>query len=243
MAERAGAPLAPAMAMGQSGAAVRAEFYLCLARAFLAPTLDMHSALMRHLADDLEEMAREAAYPIEGTVASFRSAIASFPQPLELMRLYAALFLVPPAPVHINAGFYLDGAVMGDSVRAMEACYSRLGVVRSDRFRDTSDHVAVQLEFLSLLFCRQTQLTDVSFGQEKLPVTAQAFLDSFVCHWVKPFRADLEMATAGLDAQANPYLHLAEMIEKAVGVDVTASYPRVPRAMRAAAAGRWPVGR
>lgn len=212
MAERADVP---PPAAGQGGAAVRAEFYLCLARAFLAPTPGMHWALTRQLADDLEDMAGEAAYPIAGIVARFRAAIAGFAEHLDLLRLYAALFLVPPTPVRINAGFYLDGTAMGDSVRAMEACYSHLGVVRSAGFRDTSDHVVVQLEFISLLFCRQAQLC-------VRPVTAQAFLEAFVCQWVKPFRTDMEQATAAL-AQPNPYLHLAQMLEQAAGVDVADS--------------------
>lgn len=205
MAERADAPWQP------GGAALRAEFYLCLARAFLAPMQRSHLALTRHLADDLGQLAGQAGYPIAGLVAQLRAASAGYAAHLDLMRLYAALFLVPPTPVRINAGHYLDGMVMGGSVRAIEACYSRLGVARSAGFRDTSDHVAVQLEFLALLFGRQAQRCPA-------PLTPQDFLEAFVRHWVRPFRADLERASAAL-GRPNPYLHLAQMLEQAAGAD------------------------
>jgi len=184
----------------------RAEFYLCLARAFLAPKEGAaYRAFARYLADDLEDLSGRLGYPVSSELVGLRAAAET--DHLALLQAYSRLFLAPPAPVHINAGFYLDGAIMGGGVAAMEAWYRRHGVERSERLHDLSDHVSVQLEFVAYLYA-----ADAAPGAEQ-------FLDAFVRRWLPPFCADLERAAARCGAAAASYLHLARLLRAAVECD------------------------
>ncbi|TXF09976.1 TorD/DmsD family molecular chaperone [Pelomicrobium methylotrophicum] len=206
--------IAPAPA---EGLRLRAEFYLCLARAFLPPRTeaDFH-ALTALLADDLGDLARRLDYPIADELSEFRAAASALADPISLLRTYAALFLTPPAPVPINGGIYLDGSLMGESVRAMEDCYRRCGVERDERFRDLSDHMAVQLEFVAYLYARAAESPA---GEAELPLTAGEFLGAFPRRWLPAFCDKLETATRKLGIAPNPYTPLARILRCAVAKD------------------------
>lgn len=49
---------------------------------------------------------------------------------------------------------------------------------------------------------------------------AEQILSQFVVHWVGPFRAELETATGRFRLAANPYLHLARVLEAVVRHEV-----------------------
>jgi TorA maturation chaperone TorD len=188
-----------------------AEFYLCLARAFLpADTEEAWTALRDDLADNLEELATLRDYDISLPLAGYRSEIASIPNQLSLLQTYSSLFLVPPRKVSANTGLYLDGALSGGSVMAMEAAYRSARLVRSDDFKDLADHISIQLEFVgySFLTCHDTMPDDPVDG-------ARSFLGQFVLAWLPPFIRELQLA----DEVANPYLHLARILEAAVTID------------------------
>jgi TorA maturation chaperone TorD len=206
----------------------KAEFYFCISQAFLPPTTDAaYEALRDHLADDLGELASAPGYPVAASLGAWREAMDRVPDQEALLVTYSRLFLVPgdvrPA---INAGAYLDGAVNGSSVAAMEDCYRRCGLEPDQaQLADLPDHVARQLEFVAYLYAmaaareRGEAVTDP-------PVSAGEFLAMFVARWASSFRADLEAATARFGLDANPYVALARILEQAAGLDAVVARPR-----------------
>ncbi|HXF65195.1 MAG TPA: molecular chaperone TorD family protein [Burkholderiales bacterium] len=187
----------------------RAAFYLCLSRAFLPPPgRAARAALGGLLAEDLEELAGGLGYPCAAELRALRAALAEVPGPLALLRCYSELFLVPPAPVPLNAGLYLDGAVMGPFTAEVEARYAGAGLARSERFRDLPDHVALQLEFVAYLCACEAQAGEG-------PARSREFLASCVEPWLAPFVAALEQACAR-NAHARVYLSLARILQAAL---------------------------
>lgn len=212
----------------------QAEFYLCLARGFLAPREESAWLGMKEcLAGDLAELARELGLDAGGEIAEYRAAIAAMPDALSLLQTYAALFLMPPAPAPLNTGLYLDGGLAGPSVTAMEACYRKCGVERDSGFRDLSDHPAVQLEFVAYLLAREAQ--HAAGRGEAPPVRGAEFLESFVRGWAPGFAAALEKASRER-ACANPWLPLARLLAAAAerdaepmpGVEAAPARPPAP---------------
>ena len=211
----------------------RAEFYLCLSRAFAAPTGSGDLALLcEELPADLQELAAECGYNLADALADYRAAIATVPDGESLLVTYSRLFLVPgdrhPA---LNTGVYLDGAVGGGSVRAMETCYQRCGLEKDEGFPDLPDHLSVQLEFVAWLLGAEMAAAEgqtnppVSAsrfvaGQAKPPLSAAEFLQSFVARWVRPFREDIAAAEIRFGLSHNPYLALARLLETAVLTDL-----------------------
>lgn len=200
---------------------LRAEFYLCLARAFATPSDPrMWSALREVLADELGELAAELGYAIADPLSRLRDEMQRIGDPMQLLQVYSAIFLAPPAPARINVGMYIDGAMDGGSVKAMEEAYRQCGVERDPEFRDLSDHVTVQLEFVSLLYARQAACF-VGDGQA-LPVEPGQFLHDHARRWVDPLCADLARAAAERELAANPYLPLAQILQATVACDAVA---------------------
>ncbi|MBI3575215.1 MAG: molecular chaperone TorD family protein [Gammaproteobacteria bacterium] len=207
----------------------RAEFYLCLARAFLPPrTDDDHRALAVYLADDLADLAGEIGYPISEPLAQLRAAFGALPEPLALLQLYSKLFLTPPAPVALNTGRYLDGAVMGGSVQAVADWYRRHGLERTESFHDLPDHVTLQLEFVARLFAGAAVAHRAGDDPEarRLEAEARAFFGAFAARWLPGFCAALERTHAKHRLPA-PYLHLAHILCAAVECDTAVGAPRV----------------
>jgi TorA maturation chaperone TorD len=201
----------------------RAEFYQCLARAFLAPRDEALAQAMRDaLADDVGELAAEIGYAIDAPLAHYREQIGWVAGPAALLQIYSSLFLAPPVPARINAGMYLDGAMNGGSVKAMEEAYLACGVERDERFRDLADHVTVQLEFVAMLYAAQAAMFAGEADGEPPPVDPGEFLHAFARRWVGPLCADLTRATRERELDANPYLPLARILEAAVACDAVA---------------------
>ena len=148
-------------------AQARAEFYLCLARAFAVPTApDLFGAMRDALAADLRAIAGDAGdldgaatETFDGALTAYESAIAAIPDQPALLRLYSRLFLVPgDAHPSLDTGIYLDGAPEGRSVGAMASWYDRCGLAPSLASTSGSapsarpDHLSVQLAFVAWLF-------------------------------------------------------------------------------------------
>lgn len=202
----------------------RAEFYLCLARAFMPPaTEEAYRGLTCYLADDLTELGERLGYPVDGALGDLRAALAEVPDPLSLLQLYSKLFLTPPAPVSLNAGLYLDGTLLGASVLAMERHYRCHGVERAASFHDLPDHVALQLEFVALLLGRAAACARQGDhgGAAAAQTQAEAFLATFVRPWLPALCASLDAAMAA-HGRASPYLHLARLLRVAVEQDTAA---------------------
>lgn len=184
----------------------RAEFYLCLARSFLTPAQVGFAALRETLAEDLEALCEVLGYRAERAIEDYRRTMAAMRDEEDLALAYSTLFQAPPRLAHLNASAYLDGMVMGGSVTAMEQCYRRCGVERSDTFRNLSDHVSVQLEFVAYLY-----------ASGRREVAPEHFLDAFVRQWLPGFLSDLEAASPRV--RANPYFALARVLSAAVEHD------------------------
>lgn len=188
----------------------KADFYLTLAQAFMAPIAPSAAAAMLcgDLAADLAEFDREIGYGLEEEIDACQRELDVVGHPDHLLVLYSQLFLAPPRRVQINAGTYLDGVFNGGSVRELETCYAAAGTSRSEEFRDLADHVSLQLEFVAHLYA--------TGGRE--PTPAQ-FIDRYPARWIAPLLADIELAATELELRANPYRHLARILQKAVEFD------------------------
>lgn len=198
----------------------RAEFYLCLAHAFLTPDSEAAWLGLRDaLADDLDDLVADLALPDNPHVADYRAAIAAIPDQPTLLSIYSALFIAPPRRTTINTGSYIDGALNGGSVLAMEDAYRRGGLERSDAFKDLSDHLSIQLEFVASRLLARLENSSADTGAEE-------FLATFVTRWLPPFIADLERE----GISPNPWLPLARLLQAAVLRDTAAvPLPAPPR--------------
>lgn len=195
-----------------------ADLWAVLGRAFSVPR-DAHfvRAFIDDLPSDLREIAQALGLQAQEVLNQFETAARTLADPLELQRLYAALFLVPPAPVALNTAVYLDGTVLGPSELAMNAAYARCGFRRDPQFRDLADHPAAQFEFLARLFARAAAARRRG-EEEGVRVDleeAERFLATFPRRWITPFCSALERACA--ERGLNPcYLWLARFLWLAI---------------------------
>lgn len=220
---RTASAIAPAEPSGHPDS-LRAEFYLCLARAFLAPASETQAfALREHLAEDLLDLSRALGYPADEAVQAYREAIAQVPDAPSLLALYSRLFLVPgDAHPSINAAAYLDGAIFGDTVFELMDCYARRGLEKREDLADLPDHVSVQLEFAALLFADEAAGRGSDAERDAGP-DAREFLGRYVARWAAPLRRDLESAGVRFQLAANPWLALARILETAASADTAAA--------------------
>ena len=210
----------------------RRDFWLCLARAFAPPAGgDYHAAFAEDLPADLDAIAGEIGLELGAQIAAFRDAAARAGDSEALQKLYAGLFLTPPAPVMINAGYYIDGGLMGATEKALNAWYGHHGFARHEHFRDLSDTVAVQCEFLSLLYDKAGAAAEADEDLEAMAYVGEAerFIDAYPRHWVTPMLRELERAVERRDL--NPaYAHLLRVLWLAVEDVVAHSGTRIEKA-------------
>lgn len=204
----------------------RAELYLCLARAFDTPAGPGRAEALRDLlAADLEDLAGVLRLPLAPWIAAWRDAAQRLPRPLDWLQAYSAIFLAPPVAARINAGWYLDGALNGGSVRALEEAYRRCGLQPDPAFHDLADHVSLQLQCAAALFDQEAA------GGQGTVEGAGEFLHRFPSAWLPGFCADLERAQQGRELPANPWLPLARILEGAVAAHAVAP-PQDPKQSR-----------
>ncbi|MBX9811056.1 MAG: molecular chaperone TorD family protein [Burkholderiales bacterium] len=190
-----------------STSGAKAEFFVCLARAFQPMrTPEAEDAFAHVLADDLLELAAEAGYDIGDAAVRF-AACAADPE-VRLLTDYSALFLVPPVPVPLNAGLYLDGGLLGQGTQAMLERYREVGLAPDERFRDLPDHVSMQLEYVAVMFARAAN------GDPACAVRANEFLARFVLRWIPAFSRALQAAAERIPA-AHAYGALAAILDAA----------------------------
>jgi TorA maturation chaperone TorD len=192
---------------GAAGASAKAEFFVCLARAF-GPmrTPAAREAFARELAGDLSDLAAEAGYDLEALVERFAARAEGTED--RLLEDYSALYLVPPVPVPLNAGLYLDGGLLGRATQAMLERYREAGLVPDEDFRDLPDHVTMQLEYVAVMFARAGE------GDPAAATHARTFLSQFVLAWLPGFVRALEAAANRVPA-ARAYSALAAILEAA----------------------------
>lgn len=133
-------------------ATVRTDMWLTLARAFQAPTAPaLAGALLNLLADDLADFSAEAGFAAEEELTALRDASTRIGSATALLVQYSRLFLSPPTPAHLNIGVYLDGAVNGPALDAMEVWRAHYGIAQRQDTLGLPDQLPVQLEFIAYL--------------------------------------------------------------------------------------------
>lgn len=214
-------------ARSTDGNTLRAEFYLCLARAFETPLQpETFEALRDALADDLADMAAELSLDVLDDIEEFRRRMHALADADALLQAYSRLFLQPPLAVHINTGVYLDGCMNGASLGEMEAWYREAGLARAEDFRDLSDHVSLQLEFVAFLYGHA-----LGEGGEA-GRRAGEFVGRFVARWAPALVDNLALAERELGFSAEPYLPLARILAKAALRDAVAPSDIDPARLR-----------
>jgi putative dimethyl sulfoxide reductase chaperone len=196
--------------------------YLCFAQVYLPPREERHyEALVRDLPIDLEEL-------LPGLESGQRLAelVGEVPGHASLLRAYSRLFLVPPFRTPLNAGLYLDGSLMGPSVAEMEQFYARHGLGRRSHFRDTSDHLAVQLQFVAMLLASAAQAKDES-GARYYFEEVGSFVGRFMISWIPDWVRRMEHES-GEHAYCKPYAFLGAVVRDALADDLAWLEARVP---------------
>lgn len=217
------------------GLRTRAALWLALARAFARPAgSTFHTAFVAELVADLREIAAELELEADACLIEIAACASELATPVELERLYAALFLVPPSPVAINTALYLDGALLGPSELAMSRAYERQGFSRDPAFRDLSDHPTPQLEFVGRLYDRAADALERAEEMTALTLAsaAERFLTLFPRRWVTPFVAALERASAEAGRNAC-YLWLGRFLWLALECELARSATRFETPERA----------
>jgi TorA maturation chaperone TorD len=158
------------------------------------------------LAGDLAELAAEAGYDLGPLVDRFAAHALDAEE--QLLEDYSALFLVPPVPVPLNAGLYLDGGLLGRGTQAMLQRYGEAGLAPDERFRDLPDHISMQLEYVAVMFARAAE------GDPSCAARANEFLAQFVLGWIPAFRQALQASAQRIPA-ARAYGALAAILEAA----------------------------
>jgi TorA maturation chaperone TorD len=198
--------------------ASRRDFWLCLARAFAPPAAgDYCRAFKEDLPSDLDAIALEVGLNIRSELDGLAAAARLLPDALELQRLYASLFVTPPVPVFMNTAVYQDSAFLGPSENDLNDWYARHGFERHKEFRDLNDHVAVQMEFIGLLYQKAADRAFSGQDMEGLAFATEAerFLSQYPKRWVTAFLGALE--TTCVERGANGvYTHLARIAWHAV---------------------------
>lgn len=200
---------------------IRADFFLTLARAFKPPIGQaMQRGFVESLPDDLSDMATALGYPVGSTIEGLRGCVAEFDEPMSILQLYSALFLTPPAPVHLNTSFYLDGSMLGGSEYEMRHWFARHDLSGSGPGA-LADRVDSNLEFVAELFRRASLAIDAGDPMDGLALAAEAhrFLAAYPRRWIAPIRA--ACADASRSAGHPPaYVHLLDILAGAIDAEV-----------------------
>lgn len=186
----------------------KADFYRTLAHSFLAPVARNAAAAMLcgELADKLADLDRQIGYGIGQELDACQRALDAVGYPEDLQLLYAQLFLVPPRRQRIDLAPLLDDEFDGGRMREPEACHAGANV--SEKLPVLADHLAGQLVFLSSLYAENARAP-----------TPGRFIARYPGRVVPALIADIDATGVRFDLNANPYLHLARVLQTAFEFD------------------------
>jgi TorA maturation chaperone TorD len=157
---------------------------------------------------------------VEAAIEDLRGCVAEFDEPMSILQLYSALFLTPPAPVHLNTSVYLDGSLLGGSEYEMRHWFARHGLSGSGPGA-LADRVDANLEFVAELFRRASLAIDAGAPMDGLAQAAEArrFLAAYPRRWLAPMRAACADAcrTSG---HPPVYVHLLDILAGAIDAEV-----------------------
>ena len=186
-----------------------ADLFFCLAAAFLPPPAQVDTrAWCESLAGDLSDLGASLGIDTTAAAAALRGTAEKADAAEPWLIAYSRLFLVPPVPVTLNTGMYLEGSLGGISAQMIEQCYTTAGFSRREAFRDLPDHVGTQFEFIGALLER---------ADEDAAAMAQEFSDKFIRHWIDPLHAALTRV-AERDAAARAYAALTRAAQAALDI-------------------------
>ncbi len=229
------------MSRAITGNDVRADFFLTLAGAFAPPVEEsMQKAFLELLPEDLAEMSGELGYPVADAIAELENSLRALTAPLELLKLYAGLFLTPPAPVHLSSAIYLDGSLRGGSEYEMRQWFARHGLSASAVSGRSADHVENNLHFAAALFGRAQASINNGDAMDGLALAAEArrFLAAYPRRWLAPMRTACARACAERGLPTT-YVHLLEILAGALESEIVHDAARSPEA---ALAPHYPTG-
>lgn len=183
-----------------------------LAACFYEPTADFVEAdlfgSLKAVADALDPELRPAVERLEKAFAA---------DDLQTLLVdHTRLFIGPSRPLAIPYGsFWLAGdtSLMHDPAFSVTGFYDEGGFELDESFRDLPDHVAVELEFLYVLFFgyHQALLAGDDTGARERRALRQRFLEAHLGKWVPAFAAAIrEHAKTGF------YQALADLTERVV---------------------------
>ena len=184
---------------------VRAELYLCLARAIVAPRdREMAAAMIELLPEDLGEIANDCPEAISRPLQHFADALRGAESGETLQRHWSRLFFVPPVRVPLSAGVWLDGSTMGQSSIDIESLYARYGVGRSEGFRDLPDHLGMLLEFVGYLYANAAEAADKEDASTLPPLLSELHetLSRYLQPWLSQAQARLQQEEAEMPEAA-----------------------------------------
>ena len=162
----------------------RAEFYLCMARVFLAAQQGLTAVHLKdELLEDLKLLAKDLPGIQDQQLKSLATALQDLDNDQGLIKEYSRLFVTPPTPAPLNLGYYLDGGIMGTSTHAMEIYYLRYQLEKDKDFRDLPDHLALNLQWLAWVLA---QLLEEAGDEPAFQKQAIQDLGSFINHYTLP---------------------------------------------------------
>ena len=160
-----------------------------LAACFYEPEKELLAA--EDVLDNLRECLSAVCPEAAACVDDMESGLARYTD--ELLKIaYAKLFVGPFALAAAPYGsVYLDEGrrVMGDSTMDVIKWYEQEGLARSDDCKDLPDHIAIELEFMSYLICKEIAALESSDPQTAAAYAAKqrSFADALLCPWVPEF--------------------------------------------------------
>lgn len=137
----------------------RVEFYLCASQAFRPPIGEAAlDNFKQALIEDLYALNEEVAFTDPHQISTALDLLADYDDSEQFLVEYSRLFLSPPAPAPLNLGYYLDGALYGQSTSEMEALYQKYGMERDVGFKDLPDHLSLQCFFYAWCMAHAMEL-------------------------------------------------------------------------------------
>ncbi|MEX2515888.1 MAG: molecular chaperone TorD family protein [Gammaproteobacteria bacterium] len=210
---------------------VRADFFATLASGFSPPREPtFQRALIAHLADDLEDMTATLGYfASHRPLAALRTSVAQLKQPQDLLLIYSGLSLAPPAPVHLDTAFYLDGEIRGDAEYEMRQWYARHRLGQDTQTGVKADHIGANLDFVATLFRRAHLAFTAGEGIDGVAQATEArrFLAAYPRRWLPPIQAACTRACEQRDYPAI-YACLLDFLAIAIDAEIEKEAARSP---------------
>lgn len=147
----------------------RAELYLCLSQAFRPPVGEgALDHFKQALVEDLFALHDEVALDDPHQISTLLDFLADYDDSEALLVEYSRLFLSPPASAPLNLGYYLDGALYGQSTSEMESLYQKYGMERDAGFKDLPDHLSLQCFFYAWAMAHAMELIGQEASQQQV---------------------------------------------------------------------------